>query len=116
MPIFDQGYQHWSGHLAAHAWRWLAITRHGVRVGMKGRMLRIVLLVSWLPALALAFMLCLWGLLDQQSKLIAPFKPFLTFFQPQIVADPRHYRIEIWTLSFNFFLLIELRFAMILIL
>ena len=33
MPIFDQGYQHWTGHLSGHAWRWLAITRHGVRVG-----------------------------------------------------------------------------------
>jgi hypothetical protein len=31
MPIFDQGYQHWSGALSGHAWRWLVITRHGVR-------------------------------------------------------------------------------------
>ena len=34
VPIFDQGYQHWNGTLTSHAWRWLAITRHGVRVGM----------------------------------------------------------------------------------
>ena len=33
------------GHLSGHAWRWLAITRHGVRVALKGRLLRIVLLV-----------------------------------------------------------------------
>ena len=33
MPIFDQGYQHWSGKLWGHGWRWLAITRHGVRIG-----------------------------------------------------------------------------------
>ena len=32
MPIFDQGYQHWSGTLSGHSWRWLTITRHGVRV------------------------------------------------------------------------------------
>ena len=31
MPIFDQGYQHWNGTLSGHAWRWLAITRQGVR-------------------------------------------------------------------------------------
>ena len=37
MPIFDQGYQHWSGQLSGHAWRWLAITRHGVRIGMQSR-------------------------------------------------------------------------------
>ena len=36
MPIIDQGYQHWSGELSGHAWRWLAIARHGVRVGHEG--------------------------------------------------------------------------------
>lgn len=116
MPIFDQGYQHWAGQLSGHAWRWLAITRHGVRVGLKGKMLRIVLIVSWLPALALAFMLCIWGLLEQHSKFVATFLPFLSFLHPEILIDPRHYRVEIWTICFNFFLLIELRFAMILIL
>ena len=25
MPIIDQGYQHWSGELSGHAWRWLTI-------------------------------------------------------------------------------------------
>ena len=30
MPIFDQGYQHWSGKLSSHAVRWLAVARHGV--------------------------------------------------------------------------------------
>ncbi len=47
MPIFDQGYQHWTGELTGHAWRWLAITRHGVRVGMKNRLLATRL--AWSP-------------------------------------------------------------------
>ncbi len=63
MPIFDQGYQHWSGALSGHTWRWLTITRHGVRVGMKNVFLRLLVILSWLPAAFLAFMLCLWGLL-----------------------------------------------------
>ena len=46
MPIFDQGYQHWNGTLSGHAWRWLAITRRGVRIGMQGRVLRMFLLLS----------------------------------------------------------------------
>ena len=54
MPIFDQGYQHWSGTLSGHAWRWLTITRHGVRVGMKNILLRLLVIVSWLPAAVLA--------------------------------------------------------------
>ena len=49
MPIFDQGYQHWSGELSGHAWRWLAITRHGVRVALKNRFLRLLLIIAWMP-------------------------------------------------------------------
>ena len=50
MPIFDQGYQHWQGPLSGHAWRWLAIARHGVRVQMKNRIVFYMVLASWLPA------------------------------------------------------------------
>ena len=46
MPIFDQGYQHWSGSLSGHAWRWWTIARQGVRVGMKNPFLRILVIVS----------------------------------------------------------------------
>jgi ABC-2 type transport system permease protein len=123
MPIFDQGYQHWSGKLSgggggsgSHAWRWLAITRHGVRTGMKNRVLRLLLIVSWIPALALVVMLCLWGMLERKSAALAPMMQFLTFLHPEILADPRHYRVQIWTICYDFFLLTELRFSMVVVL
>lgn len=117
MPIFDQGYQHWSGELTSHTWRWLAITRHGVRIGMKNRLLRILLLFAWLPAIVLAFSLCVWGLVEQKSDLIAPLMGFLAeFLGPEILADPKAYRIEVWTLCYDYFLLTELRFSMIVVL
>ena len=53
MPIIDQGYQHWSGELSGHAWRWLTIARHGMRVGMKESKVRLVILVAWVPAVVL---------------------------------------------------------------
>jgi len=118
MPIFDQGYQHWKGHLSGHAWRWLAITRHGVRTGMQGRVFRAVLLVSLLPAVCLATALCLWGLVERKSDLVTTIVQFLVTAQilsPGVVDDPRHYRVEIWTLCYNFFLSIELTLSMILI-
>jgi ABC-2 type transport system permease protein len=118
MPIFDQGYQHWSGQLSGHAWRWLAITRHGVRIGMKGRFLRLALLMAWLPAIGLAFMLCLWGLLEQKSNLVMPVIQLLVSMElldAKMLADPRHFRVEVWTLCYDFFLLTELRFSMILV-
>lgn len=116
MPLFDQGYQHWTGPLSGHAWRWLAITRHGVRVGLKSRVVRLVLFVSWLPAVALAVVLCLWGLLERKSDLVTPYLQFFVFLGRPVVADPRHYRVEIWTICYDYFLLTELRFSMLLVL
>ena len=118
MPIFDQGYQHWSGTLSGHTWRWLPITRHGVRTcGKSGRVLRIVLLVSWLPALALGVMLCLWGLFERESDLVALFEADARISWPAVVQlDPRQYRTEVWTLCFHYFLAAELTFSMILVL
>jgi ABC-2 type transport system permease protein len=117
MPIFDQGYQHWSGALSGHAWRWLTITRHGVRVGMQNIFLRLLVILSWLPAVGLAFMLCLWGLLEQKSSLIAPLLPFLAgIFPAEVLAAAKDYRVVVWTLCFRYFLEIELPLTMIVVL
>jgi ABC-2 type transport system permease protein len=116
MPIFDQGYQHWTGELTGHTWRWLAITRHGVRIGMKNTLLRIMLLLAWLPAIALTIALVVWGLIEQKSKLIEPILSYLDFLGPQILNDPKAYRVEAWTLCYENFLAWELRFSMLLIL
>jgi ABC-2 type transport system permease protein len=117
MPIFDQGYQHWSGTLSGQAWRWLTITRHGVRVGMKNPFLRILVIVSWLPAVGLAFVLCLWGLLEQKSALVAPLLSLLAgLFSPDMLTNPRNYRVDVWTLCFHYFLQIELTCSMVVVL
>jgi ABC-2 type transport system permease protein len=117
MPIFDQGYQHWSGELTGHGRRWLAITRHGVRIGMKNRLLRISLLIAWLPAVVLAFFLCVWGLLEQKSEIVQPLVPFLSsIVGADIVDNPKAFRVEVWTLAYDYFLLTELRFSMLVIL
>jgi ABC-2 type transport system permease protein len=117
MPIFDQGYQHWSGNLSNHAWRWFAITRRGVRTALRGRLVRFTLIVAWLPALVLAFALCLWGLVERQSALIDTIRPMLTsLLGHPILAGPREYRVEIWTLSFHYFFAWELWFSMVLVL
>jgi ABC-2 type transport system permease protein len=117
MPIFDQGYQHWSGQLSGHAWRWLAITQHGVRVALSNTWNRSVLYLAFLPAVILAFVLCLWSLVERQSDLIASVLPLLSsFLDRPIIAGPRDYRVEIWTLCYSYFLLTQLRVSMLLIL
>jgi ABC-2 type transport system permease protein len=120
MPVFDQGYQHWAGELTGHSWRWWTITRHGIRIGRKSLILRLVLIIAWLPALLLAATLSIWGLVEQRSTIVQPFLPILSFFfdflTPQVLADPKNYRAEVWTLCYSFFLRKELFFSMILIL
>jgi ABC-2 type transport system permease protein len=117
MPVFDQGYQHWSGTLSGHAWRWLTVARHGVRVGMKNIFLRLFIIASWLPAAFMAFILCAWGLLEHKSPLVESLRPVLAFFfPPEMIADPLHYRVHVWTLCYHYFLSFELYVSMVVVL
>lgn len=114
MPVFDQGYQHWNGHLSGHASRWLAITRQGVRAHLKNRWTKYLVISAWTPALALGALLGLWGLFEQQSEFI---KPFLFLFQglpEQIREGPTAFRASVWTVLFHFFFNVEVFLAMVL--
>jgi ABC-2 type transport system permease protein len=116
MPIFDQGYQHWHGKLSSPAWRWLTITRRGVRSQLKNRGVRLTVLGAWLPALALATFLALWGLIEQKSKLIMPLLGLFQNLPPEIMEGPRSFRLTFWTIAYQFFFQFEMFFAMILVL
>jgi hypothetical protein len=115
MPIFDQGYQHWQGHLAGHGWRWLAVARHGVRAGMQNRFIRLVILFAWMPALGLAGVICLWGLVEQKSEwavsLLSGFPPL-----QGLLSDPTAFRLTAWSLCFHYFIQVEMFFVMVLVL
>ncbi|MGA2253723.1 MAG: hypothetical protein ABSG53_03600 [Thermoguttaceae bacterium] len=112
MPIFDQGYQHWKGRLSGHAWRWLAITRQGIRVQLKGRYVRLLLILAWMPALALVAALAFWGLFEQ-GVLGAN---LLTMLRSQgITDDPQTFRQAVWTVAYSFFFRTELYFILLLV-
>ncbi len=112
MPIFDQGYQHWKGARSGHAWRWLAISRHGIRTQLRGRYVRLLLILAWMPALALVSALAVWGLFEQ-GNLGADWLPFLK--AQGITDDPQAFRQAIWTLAYSFFFQTELYFIMLLV-
>jgi ABC-2 type transport system permease protein len=118
MPIFDQGYQHWHGELSGHAWRWLTITRHGVRAQTKGTWRRLLVLsvvvLAWIPALVLAASLIFWGLVEKNH--LPSWLEFLqTILPDEIRQDPRTFRVAIWTLAYQFFFSIQLTFCMFLV-
>jgi ABC-2 type transport system permease protein len=112
MPIFDQGYQHWRGALSGHWWRWITIARQGVRVQRQNRILRLLLLLAWLPALALVGAMILWGLVEQRSEgVLALVKSILP---ADVIQDPHAYRGTVWTLAFSFFFKVEIYVIMLL--
>ena len=115
MPIFDQGYQHWQGQLSGHARRWLTITWHGVRAQFKNRWTRLAVFISLSPALILASVLVLWGLLEQQSELIRPLLNILRL-PPEMTSGPQAFRTAVWTLSYYYFFEVETFLAMIVVL
>lgn len=113
MPIFDQGYQHWKGELSGHGWRWMAVTRHGVRSLLRSWIVRIMLLIAWLPAIALVTLLTLWGLLEQQAESVIAFLQRL--LPPEVVSQPRDYRSAVWTIAYSFFFKAELLCSLFLV-
>src|SRR5262245_7689764 len=117
MPIFDQGYQHWSGTLSGHATRWLAVARHGVRATVRGKLVKMMLITAWLPAIALVAFLALWGLLEQRVESVLNF--FGSMQSPamrKILADPQQFRTAAWTVAYSWFLYAELFAAVCLVL
>ncbi|MFO0953342.1 MAG: ABC transporter permease subunit [Isosphaeraceae bacterium] len=116
MPIFDQGYQHWQGPISGHAWRWLAVTRQGVRQQSRRKLTRWLVAVAFVPALVLAAVLVLWGLLEQQSSLLQPFMFLIQGLPDEIRNGPKAFRPAVWTFAFEFFFDTETLFAMLLVL
>lgn len=115
MPIFDQGYQHWQGHVSGRAFRWLAITRQGIRAQLAVRGLRIWLYLGLLPAFVLAGFLVLWGLIEQKAGIIAPFLSLLPNLPDVLKDDPAQYRIPIWTIAFNFYFRVQVLFTFMMV-
>ena len=79
---------------------------------LKGRYVRLLLIMAWTPALALVAALAVWGLFEQ-GVLGAD---LLTLLKSQgITDDPQTYRPAIWTLAYSFFFQIELYFILVLV-
>jgi ABC-2 type transport system permease protein len=114
MPIFDQGYQHWNGPLSGHAWRWLAVARQGVRATLQGRVVRLLLLGAWMPAVGLVTVLATWGLLEQQAESVLTV--LRRMLPADVIAQPQEYRKAVWTVAYSFFFKAELAGALFLVL
>ncbi len=113
MPIFDQGYQHWNGHLSGHAWRWLAIARHGMRKQFKPWYIRLLIIIAWMPALVLAGLLAVWGLIEQGVFSAENLLPILSMLAS--AADLHACRQAVWTICYSYFFRAELFSIMLIV-
>lgn len=113
MPIFDQGYQHWQGQLGSQRWRWLTIARQGIRAHQSNRIVRVVLLMAWLPALALTAVLSIWGLVEQRSAAVLAFVSSL--LPAPLISDPHRFRQAVWTISYTYYFQLQLFIIMLLV-
>jgi ABC-2 type transport system permease protein len=115
MPIFDQGYQHWKGSLAGHAWRWMVITKQGLigQIKSSRSYVRLLLISAWMPALTLVIAMALWGLVEQRSETIVDL--LRSILPPKVAADPHAYRHAVWTIAYSIFFRVEIYFIMLLV-
>jgi ABC-2 type transport system permease protein len=113
MPIFDQGYQHWKGPLAGHAWRWLAIARHGVRVQLKSKIVWGLLILAWLPAIGLVAAVAVWGMVERQS--VGVVSLVKSILPDDMLVDPNAYRTSAWSIAYSSFFTVEMYIIMLLV-
>lgn len=114
MPIFDQGYQHWNGKLTSQAWRWWAVTRHSVQMQLRSKLVRLLMIICFAPALALVTFIILWSMFDQGNTSIRTLLSFFNF-PDQLLNAPDTYRSAVWTLAFHFFFYVQYFLLMILV-
>lgn len=114
MPIFDQGYQHWNGKLTSQAWRWWAVTRHSVQMQLRSKLVRLLMIICFAPALALVSFIILWSMFEQGNTSIRTLLAFFNF-PDQLLNAPDVYRKAVWTLAFHFFFFVQYFLLMILV-
>lgn len=84
MPIHDLGYRRWRGRRVWQAWRWWAIAETGLRLAWRGRWLRRLLFLAWLPAfyMGAAFFLYEQAVAESNAELRGVAMEFLRQFPP----------------------------------
>src|SRR5260370_4588097 len=111
--MLDQGSQAGQGELVGGSWRWRDIVRHGVRVQKNNRILRLLLLFAWLPALILVAVMAIWGLVEQKNSGAIAIAALL--LPEDMVRDPEAVGSTIGTLAYWYFLKTEMFFIMLLV-
>lgn len=113
MPIFDQGYTHWKGEIGSFAWRWTAVARRGILAQLRGKWIRMAMVMAAFPALILVGALVIWALIEQNF-------PIPTFLRESFLnalgqsSNLQELRVTVWTHCFYYFLGFQFYFCLLL--
>ncbi len=109
MPLFEIGYRRYEGQRTSHAMRWWPITRTGLDIARRSKLLRWLVLVSFVPFLYFAWVFFVIGRItepgaDPTSTLYDIARDFMgDRIVNQLHEDPAAIRSAVWTVVFGYF-------------
>jgi ABC-2 type transport system permease protein len=93
MSIHDLGYRSWQGPLVPQVGRFWVIAQTGIRLTWRNAWVRRLLFFSWLPALYIAVLLCLYEQILAQIEARVPVHGRLPWLEGVPLSENRH---QIW--------------------
>jgi len=109
MPLFQIGYRRFEGERTSHARRWWPITRTGLSIAWRSKLLRRLVFVSFLPFLYFGWVFFVIGrITDPGTDPNLPFYELAREFLGDHVVeklhdDPGLIRSSVWTMVFGYF-------------
>jgi hypothetical protein len=109
MPLFQIGYRRYEGKHTSHALRWWPITRTGMSIAWRSKLLRRLVFVSFLPFLYFGWVFFVIGrITDPGNDPSAPFyeiagELFGRRLVDQLHEDPTAIRSAVWSVVFASF-------------
>ena len=123
MPLFELGYRHWEGERTSPAYRWTAISRSGIALAFRSKILRRLVFIAWAPLLYFGPFFFGVGLITDSKLSLrdrAEWTPYLRTVLGKEVAqrvqnDPESLRPLIWSVAFHHFIAVPQGLIMILL-
>jgi len=109
MPLFQIGYRRYEGRHTSHAMRWWPITRTGLAIAWRSKLLRRLVFVSFLPFLYFCWIFFVIGRITDPGT--DPTTPLYFLVRDilgrelvnQLHEDPALIRSAVWTMVFGYF-------------
>jgi ABC-2 type transport system permease protein len=109
MPLFQIGYRRYEGRRTSHSLRWWPITRTGITIAWRSKLLRRLVFVSFLPFLYFGWVFFIIGRITDPGT--DPSTPFFELAREvlgrglvnQLHEDPTAIRSAVWSIVFASF-------------